>query len=120
MQILSFSRMRSYRKNGRTSAILKLVLPRTSGEVHERFNSCYLSLAEAYSALAEDISKSLPNEKYTAVISVDFEVLPDTPEPPRKENLVAIKRTHRIRCGEKSSAGAFLDFYNADKEIFIK
>ena len=112
--------MRSYRKNGRTSAILKLVLPHTSGESHERFNSCYLSLAESYLALAEEISNSLTNEKYIAVISVDFEVLPDTPEPPRKENLVAIKRTHRIRCGEKSSAGAFLDFYNADKEIFIK
>ena len=120
MEILSFSRMRSYRKNGRTSAILKLVLPHTSGESHERFNSCYLSLAESYLALAEEISNSLTNEKYIAVISVDFEVLPDTPEPPRKENLVAIKRTHRIRCGEKSSAGAFLDFYNADKEIFIK
>jgi hypothetical protein len=112
--------MRSYRKNGRTSAILKMVLPHTSGESQERFNSCYLSLAESYLALAEEISNSLTNEKYTAVISVDFEVLPDTPEPPRKENLVAIKRTHRIRCGEKSSAGAFLDFYNADKEIFIK
>ena len=120
MEILSFSRMRSYRKNGRTSAILKLVLPHTSGESHERFNSCYLSLAESYLALAEEISNSLTNEKYTAVISVDFEVLPDTPEPPRKENLVAIKRTHRIRCAERVTVGEFFDFYDTKRSIFIK
>ena len=120
VEILSFSRMRSYRKNGRTAALLKLVLPRANDDGQEVFNGFYTDLAECYASIAEGLAASAGGASLPIVLSVNFEVLHDTPDLRRKEKLVAIKRTHRIRCGEKSSAGAFLDFYNADKQIFIK
>ena len=120
MEISSFSRMRSYRNGAHTSAILKLVLPRDADAENEAFNSFYASLAECYSELAEHISQDMPSGASPAVVSVDFEVLVDAPEINREENLITIKRTHRVRCGAKSSVGSFVDCFDMSRKIFIK
>ena len=124
MEFLSFSRMRSYRKNNRTSVVLKLVLPRSHDGEEERFNSFYLSLAECYLDFAEKLSDSIPLGTQPTVISVNFEISEELPDgrlyEKNKENIVVIRRTHRIRCAEHVTVGEFLDFYDTKRGIFIK
>ena len=120
VEILSFSRMRSYRKNGRTAALLKLVLPRANDDGQEVFNGFYTDLAECYASVAEGLAASAGGASLPIVLSVNFEVLHDTPDLRRKEKLVAIKRTHRIRCGEKYTSGAFVDCFDTKRKIFLK
>lgn len=124
MEFLSFSRMRSYRKNNRTSVVLKLVLPRSHDGEEERFNSFYLSLAECYLAFAEKLSDSIPPGTQPTVISVNFEISEELPDgrlyEKNKENIVVIRRTHRIRCGARVTVGEFLDFYDTKRSVFIK
>ena len=116
--------MCSYRKNNRTSVVLKLILPRSHDGEEESFNSFYLSLAECYIAFAEKLSDTTPPDAQPTVISVNFEI---SEEPlngrlyeKNKENVVVIRRTHRIRCAKKVTVGEFLDFYDTKRSVFIK
>ena len=125
MEISSFSRMRSYRNDGRTSALLKLVLPRMSEDGSEEpFNTFYASLAEFYSSLAEGISKRVERDGAPTVVSVGFEVLTDIPTEHKhekhKENLLIIKRTHRIRRGAEIESDSFVDLFDTERKIFVK
>ena len=124
LNISSFSRMRSYRKDGRTAVLLKLVLPCVSDDTKEYFNVFYTSLAESYSSLADGISKRVDSTGVPVVVSVGFEVLIDIPKEhkyeKRKESLLIIKRTHRIRKGNKIKSGAFIDFFDTVQNIFLK
>ena len=124
MEISSFSRMRSYRNDGRTSALLKLVLPRMSEDGAEAFNTFYASLAESYSSLAEGISKRVERGGAPIVVSVGFEVLTDIPTEHKyekhKENLLVIKRTHRIRRGAEIKSDSFVDLFDTERKIFVK
>ena len=124
MEISSFSRMRTYRNNGRTSALLKLVLPHMRDDGEEAFNTFYASLAESYSTLAEGISKRVERGGAPTVVSVGFEVLTDIPTLRKygknKENLLVIKRTHRIRRWSEIKTGEFVDVFDTERRIFIK
>ena len=124
MEISSFSRMRTYRNDGRTAALLKLALPRMCDGGEDAFNPFYASLAESYSSLAEGISKRVERGGTPIVVSVGFEVLTDIPTEhkyeKRKENLLIIKRTHRIRRGAEIESDSFVDLFDTERKIFIK
>ncbi len=120
MEISSFSRMRSYRKDGRTSALLKLVLPRSKDDGPEVFNGFYADLAECYSSVAEKLSEGKASALGPLVLSVDFEIFSQAPDALERENIIAIRRTHRIRCGDKYTCGTFVDLFDMKREIFIK
>ena len=120
MEILSFSRMRSYRKNGRTAALLKLVLPRANDDGQEVFNGFYTDLAECYASVAEGLATSAGGASLPIVLSVNFEVLETKGDDLTEEKNLEIKRTHRIRCGEKYTSGAFVDCFDTKRKIFLK
>lgn len=119
MEISSFSRMRSYRKDGYTSALLKLVLP-CAKEAEEAFDVFYTDLAECYALVAEKLSDEAQSGRAPVVISVDFQLLTQTPDDSIGESVIAIKRIHRIRRGDKHTDGAFVDYFDEKRKIFVK
>ena len=87
MNIFSFKRMRIYRSEGRTHAMLSVALPHTDedGLCGTSFNGFYTKIFEEYGSACEKIE---PNESEGIIkISADFEVLPSN-----NANLVRIKR----------------------------
>lgn len=124
MDISSFSRMRSYRKDGRTVTLLKLLLPRLRDGDGSAFNSFYLALAERYPDAAGRIAENASTADGPTVISVGFEVCEQIPDAQRyektKENLIVIKRVHRIRIGASCTVSTVLDYYDSKRDIFLK
>lgn len=124
MDISSFSRMRSYRKDGRTVILLKLLLPRLRDGEGSEFNSFYLALAERYLDIAGRISEDAPAGIAPTVISVVFELpeqIPDAKSYEKtKENLIVVKRVHRIRKGASSTVSTAFDYYDSRRDIFLK
>lgn len=117
MEILSFSRMKACRKDGKIVAVLKLRLPRIEGDDVKRdsFNSLYLGLAEAYSLAASKID--LKDAAYVRPVSVyiDFEVVGGTAaELLTVRRRVSINEDGKIKRTEKD------DVYDLSRGIFVR
>ena len=124
MDISSFSRMRSYRKDGRTVTLLKLLLPRLRDGEDSEFNSFYLALAERYIDVAGRISEDFSTGNAPTVITVGFELPEEIPDAKSyekiKENLIVVKRVHRIRRGSSWTSNTAFDYYDSRRDVFLK
>ena len=128
MNIFSFSRMKSFRKEGRVRVILKLRLPRISCESEENpeFNAFYERLAEEYILMAESLPYSTDEGARPTTVSVDFSVCTDgyiKKHPRLSEKLAAhtvIKRETKINSGGQVRKKEHTDIYNEGASRFIK
>ena len=125
MNIISFSRMRCYRKNGRISVILKLRLPLASEEGHAEFNSLYEKLSEKYLELPEKASYSQETGARPAVVSVDYSIITDEyvsahPKSEKRRILIAIKRSVKINLQGRITEREYLDLYDTENRLFIR
>ena len=128
MNIFSFSRMKSFRKDGRVRTILKLRLPRISGESEENpeFNAFYERLAEEYILMAESLTSYTDEGARPTTVSVDFSVCRDgyIKKHPRLSKKLAectvIKRETKIKLGEQTVKKEYIDIYSEPKFRFIK
>jgi len=121
VEISSFSRMKSYRKDGRTAALLKLVLPRAKDGEHGEFTSFYLSVADAYANAVEKLCKKNSDAAPPIVISVNYEAVRSGADASGEgESAITLKRIQRIRCGERSALKTFVDVYDTRRGVFLK
>ena len=118
--------MKSFRKDGRIASFLKLSLPRIveQGEGSVRFNEFYLSLAEAYQALASKIAERGSPGKTPTSVSVSFADITGEKSPrgkrERRKNIIFIRRTAIINGGGEVKKREWTDAFDADGGFFIK
>ena len=118
--------MKSFRKDGRIASFLKLSLPRIveQGEVSVRFNEFYLSLAEAYQALASKIAEGGSPRGIPTSVSVSFADITGEKSPrgkrERRKNIIFIRRTAIINGGGEVKKREWTDAFDADGGFFIK
>ena len=122
--MVSFSRMKSFRKNGKTVAILKITLPKLceEGAFSDYFNSFYSSCADSYIKAFEKAIDVITCESVIK-FSVSFSVLPPSSVKLRRwerenvEFLICIKRASSINGEEKES---FIDVFNKEIGVIIR
>ena len=128
MNILSFSRMKIFRKDGRVRAILKLRLPHISSEFAEAsdFNGFYERLAEEYITLLPNVPYSAEQGSRPTTVAVDFSVINEEylKEYPRLNKLwnsvTVIKRDVKINKNGEICHFSHIDIYNAKTQTFVK
>lgn len=134
MKVFSFSRMKSFRKSGRLSVIIKLTLPelRVTSEDGvlsgaDVFNSFYISLAESYQIAAGkiEIDEYMLGQR-PITISIGFE---DITDEYLSRNSKLIKKCHQPivvkRYARKNRNGEItvkenVDIFDLEMGIFIK
>ena len=128
MNIFFFSRMKSFRKDGRVRVILKLRLPRISCESEEnpRFNAFYERLSEEYILMAQSLPSDTDEGARPTIVSVDFSVCTDgyiKKHPRLSEKLAAhivINRETKINMGGRVIKKEHTDIYNERAMRFVK
>ena len=119
--------MKIYRKGGRIAVILKLRLPRATGEQNDgsSFNSFYSQAADKYVAVSGNAPIASACGSRPTTVSIDYAVVTDSyferhPNKLKKQkNIVVIKRDVRINlCGEIRSR-EYYDLYDVDEQIFV-
>ena len=128
MDILSFSRIKARREDGRLLAILRLRLPRLPNELTgaDAFNLFYSALAEAYSSLLERLEATPQKYARPITLSVDFSVLGEECPPKYSRAVkkcaqpIVIKRFATITRGELMRCIDYTDVYDASASIFVK
>lgn len=133
MYISSFSRMKSFCKAGRLSAILKLELPHIKDAAEyesnsvDSFNSFYLSLADAYQGLAAKIAEDFnEGSNPPSTLSVSFVNVTNEYKEKNIKKLksvrepLVIKRRVRINRAGNITTNEYIDVFDFDGGIFIK
>ena len=128
MVIKSFSRMKSYRFDGRVVAILKLILPRAESENgdNKNFNALYTSLAETYMSMTEKLSHNAGGAgRRPITVSVSFAPLQKEQKISKKrahssENILVIRRTVSVNDNGNVRRTEFVDMYDTALQVFIK
>ena len=129
MNILSFSRMKSYRKNGRLAIVLKLSLPRILEDtgIIKPFNDFYSALAERYDLNISDITVVTENMNRPITVTVSFTDITEeyTKSYGRKNkanegDVIVIKRLVRINSDGQVRSAEYMDIYNMSIGIFVK
>lgn len=129
MNILSFSRMKSYRKNGRVAIVLKLSLPRILEDtgIIEPFNNFYSALAEQYDLNISDITVVTENMNRPITVTVSFTDITEeyTKSYGRKNkattgDVIVIKRLVRINSDGQVRSAEYVDIYNMSLGLFVK
>ena len=120
----SFSRMRAYRRDDRTVAVLKIILPRLDGEdtFSKYFNSFYTSIAESYFS---SLQRQVDGFCYDGVVrvTVSFEELPPhgvrlkRRERRREDDLICISRTVRVGGIKKTTE---IDIFDKRRGVIIR
>ena len=134
MKIASFSRMKSFRKSGRLSVILKLTLPELRQDFDEAdsgridtFNSFYILLAESYQTAAGKIGvdESVFIQR-PLMLNVGFEVITDDYLSKNAKLIkkccepVVIKRYVRKNRNGEITVRESVDVFDLKHGIFIK
>lgn len=125
--------MKSFCKAGRLASVLKLELPQIKESADEesrtamRFNEFYLSLAEAYQALAGKIADSADGGVNQPVsVSVSYR---NATEEYKEKNIkrlksvkkpLVIKRNVRINRAGNITAKECTDVFDCDGGFFVK
>lgn len=128
MNILSFSRMKSYRKNGRIAIVLKLTLPRLDGEgeANKAFNDFYYALAEKYDLSIADSKITSENIKRPITVNVTFRDITDEylashrRYKSKSAEIKVIKRLTRINSEGQTRSAEHTDVYSLKMGAFIK
>ena len=125
MNIFSFSRMKSYRQDGKVRVILKLKLPRSGGE-SEVFDGFYERLADEYASLAVEAPYSTDVGTRPTTVSIDYSVITEeymtsNPKTLKKHgNSIVIKRKTSINVNGKIRSYEYVDLYDTDSCLFVK
>ena len=125
--------MKSFCKAGRLASVLKLELPQIKESADEesgaalRFNKFYLSVAEAYQALAGKIADSAADGVNQPVrVSVSYRnATNEYKEQNEKrhkspENTLVIQRFVRINPGGSIKTKEYTDVFDCDGGFFVK
>lgn len=128
MNILSFSRMKIFHKDGRARVILKLRLPRVSSEFAwaSEFNEFYEALADEYMNLLCEVPHSTEPASRPTTVAVDFSTVAEEYAKKhqrlikKREYVVVIKRDVKINLNGKMRSFSATDIYNTKLNVFIK
>lgn len=128
MNILSFSRMKSFNKDGRVRVILKMRLPCLEKESDGAadFNNFYERIAEGYMNLASQCPYSTERGSRPTTVSVDFFEVADeyikkhTKLSKNGKDFAVIKRDVKINANGKIQRFEHIDIYNVKTHLFIK
>ena len=128
MNIISFSRMKIFHKDGRARVILKLRLPRISSESSgaPEFNGFYEALADEYMSILGEVPHNVEPGSRPTTVTVDFSVVTEEyiEKHPnlikKREYVVVIKRDVKINLNGKMRSFSATDIYNTKLNVFIK
>ena len=128
MNIISFSRMKIFHKDGRARVILKLRLPRISSESSgaTEFNGFYERLAEEYIRLLAYVPYSTELGSRPTTVTEDFSVVTEEylekhPRLVKKcRSAAVIRRDVKINVNGDMRRASHIDIYNTAPGSFVK
>ena len=128
MNIISFSRIKIFHKDGRARVILKLRLPRLCHESAGafEFNGFYEKLADEYVRLLGRVPYSTETGSRPTTVVVDFSVITEEymKKHPRLSKRLAssvvINRETKINLNGEIRRFLRIDIYNIKTHVFLK